>query len=511
MRHNGSASRATRALRRREGASPSLDRDSGRTIKTTLIPAPRPAGGAVVRPLTGCAQRVGSTRRDGARSQHLHLVLAVGDALAVLFGFYFVTSFVSAIGPGSWLELAFQMVTVTGVGLLAIRSQGLWVSRLNAVRAIELSRITRAVVLMGLGAIVLDRGAKLYFHVEEIFVGCVAVWLVLVGWRSVYRTWLAAQRKSGRFARRVVIVGTDRRAMALTDLFATHPEVGVQVVGLVGSAREAREARRGELWLANYADADEVLTNADIDGVVLCSSDINPALLNQLIRGERDATATCTSIRACRASTSGGCRHCRSPTNRCCTSSLRRCRGVQIGFKRAFDVAVGAGLLVVLFPLLALIAVLVKLEDRGPVLFRQRRVGRDGVEFAMVKFRSMCIDAEAKLAEVRAHGNERTGPLFKMDGGDPRVTRIGRFLRATSLDELPQLLNVVRGDMSLVGPRPALASEVAEFPSRARTPATTSAPASPGCGRSRRATTRRSRRTAASTCSMSRTGRSPST
>ena len=98
------------------------------------------------------------------------------------------------------------------------------------------------------------------------------------------------------------------------------------------------------------------------------------------------------------------------------------------------------------------------------MLFRQRRVGRDGVEFQMLKFRSMCTDAEERLAALKLAGNDRTGPLFKLDGVDPRVTRIGRFLRASSLDELPQLLNVMRGDMSLVGPRPALASEVAEFP-----------------------------------------------
>ena len=111
--------------------------------------------------------------RGWIRDEHLQLVLGVGDALAVLFGFYVVISVASVIGPGSWHELLFQMVAVTAVGLLAIRSQGLWVSRLNAVRAIELSRITRAVVLMGLGTIVLDRAVKLYFHVEEIFVGCV--------------------------------------------------------------------------------------------------------------------------------------------------------------------------------------------------------------------------------------------------------------------------------------------------------------------------------------------------
>jgi lipopolysaccharide/colanic/teichoic acid biosynthesis glycosyltransferase len=89
------------------------------------------------------------------------------------------------------------------------------------------------------------------------------------------------------------------------------------------------------------------------------------------------------------------------------------------------------------------IAAAVKLTDQGPVLFRQRRVGRDGVEFEIFKFRSMCVDAEARLAGLRSEHNERTGPLFKLER-DPRVTAVGRFIRAFSLDELPQLLNVLR-------------------------------------------------------------------
>jgi len=108
------------------------------------------------------------------------------------------------------------------------------------------------------------------------------------------------------------------------------------------------------------------------------------------------------------------------------------------------------------------VAILIKLEDRGPIIFRQQRVGRDGQLFEMLKFRTMVVDAEALLATLQ-QTNERNGPLFKMER-DPRITRIGRFLRATSLDELPQLLNVLNGTMSLVGPRPALQSEVAAFP-----------------------------------------------
>jgi lipopolysaccharide/colanic/teichoic acid biosynthesis glycosyltransferase len=103
----------------------------------------------------------------------------------------------------------------------------------------------------------------------------------------------------------------------------------------------------------------------------------------------------------------------------------------------------------------------VKLGDRGPVLFRQQRVGLDGATFDVLKFRTMRVDAEEQLAKLEA-ANERNGPLFKMER-DPRVTRVGRFLRETSFDELPQLVNVLRGEMSLVGPRPALPSEVERF------------------------------------------------
>lgn len=135
--------------------------------------------------------------------------------------------------------------------------------------------------------------------------------------------------------------------------------------------------------------------------------------------------------------------------------------------KRAFDVAFSALVLVLLSWLFLVIAVAIKLDDpSGPVLFRQKRVGKLGkdgepAEFGMYKFRSMVPDAEERLGELRAL-NEKTGPVFKIRE-DPRVTRVGRLLRKTSLDELPQFLNVLKGDMSVVGPRPALPREVASY------------------------------------------------
>ena len=131
-------------------------------------------------------------------------------------------------------------------------------------------------------------------------------------------------------------------------------------------------------------------------------------------------------------------------------------------WKRIQDVALSLLALAVLWPLLLIICLLVVGDDpRGGPIFRQERVGRGGRSFQMYKFRTMCVDAEARLEELSPL-NEMNGPIFKMRE-DPRITRVGRFLRKTSLDELPQLLNVLRGEMSLVGPRPPLPREVAQY------------------------------------------------
>lgn len=128
---------------------------------------------------------------------------------------------------------------------------------------------------------------------------------------------------------------------------------------------------------------------------------------------------------------------------------------------RVLDVMLSGTLLILLLPLFVLIALCIRLDSRGPILFIQKRVGQDGHEFPFFKFRSMVTSAEADRHALHAR-NERTGPVFKMRH-DPRVTRVGRWLRRSSLDELPQILNVLRGEMSLVGPRPALPQEVAQY------------------------------------------------
>lgn len=130
--------------------------------------------------------------------------------------------------------------------------------------------------------------------------------------------------------------------------------------------------------------------------------------------------------------------------------------------KRVIDIVLAAIGLLVFSPIMLIVVIAIKLEDfKGPVLFSQERVGKLGEIFKIYKFRSMYVDAEQRLQELQ-HLNEQTGPVFKIKD-DPRITKVGKFIRKTSLDELPQLVNVLRGEMSIVGPRPALPREVKQY------------------------------------------------
>ncbi len=129
--------------------------------------------------------------------------------------------------------------------------------------------------------------------------------------------------------------------------------------------------------------------------------------------------------------------------------------------KRILDLVLAILALIFLSPFLLIIAILIKIESKGPIIFSQKRVGINGKEFKMYKFRSMVINAE-ELKDKLEKKNQMSGPMFKIKN-DPRITKVGKFIRKTSIDELPQLINILKGDMSLVGPRPSLPREVSKF------------------------------------------------
>lgn len=129
--------------------------------------------------------------------------------------------------------------------------------------------------------------------------------------------------------------------------------------------------------------------------------------------------------------------------------------------KRAVDIICSLIGLLVLMPILVIVVILIRIESKGSIIFSQDRVGKDGIVFKMYKFRSMVVNAEV-LKKQLTNENERTGPMFKIKN-DPRITKVGRIIRKTSIDELPQLVNILKGEMSIVGPRPSLPDEVKEF------------------------------------------------
>ncbi len=150
---------------------------------------------------------------------------------------------------------------------------------------------------------------------------------------------------------------------------------------------------------------------------------------------------------------------------------LKRCLWLAVvngthAVKRLFDIVISIIALILAAPLMIVIALLIR-RDGGPVFFKQRRIGFNGRDFEMLKFRSMCVDAEAKLNALLAQNEKSQGITFKMKN-DPRITSIGRFIRKASIDELPQFFNVLRGDMSIVGPRPCLPREAALYSSADR-------------------------------------------
>jgi exopolysaccharide biosynthesis polyprenyl glycosylphosphotransferase len=397
----------------------------------------------------------------------LKRILVAGDAIALFSGFGVpVVALAGRQADSFWYGLIAAVVIAT-IGLWAVHFQGLWLDRVLSVRAIEVSRVGRALVMVAIAALVLDRKSPIELRAHRVAIGIAIGWGVFVLWRSAYRAVLAAERRHGRLLTRVILIGTERRAAALFELLGIHSDLGMRVVAVVGDRREADSAGMGNLWRAEYLDAGAVVGAIEADAVILCSADIDPALARSLTRSEHqrhravyvDPGLSGFDIRRFQATHVA-----HQPLLEVESMSLAR---LQQGIKRLFDIIASGLMLLLAAPILLVIAAMIKAEDRGPVLFRQERVGYRGRTFGILKFRTMVTDAEQLLARLE-NDNERTGPLFKMEV-DPRVTRIGRFLRATSLDELPQLLNVLQGTMSLVGPRPALPKEVNDFDDVLRT------------------------------------------
>ncbi len=269
-------------------------------------------------------------------------------------------------------------------------------------------------------------------------------------------------RRHGVGTRRLLIVGAGEMARVVMRAVVAHPENGLHIVGFLNDDPKTPDLTIGRFRAFGHIDnLDTVLTTEQIDEVIITLpwksyQEILSIMVHCENRGVRARIVPDLfqmTINRMRVVEIAGL-----PM---ISPSEIRISGLNQLVKRSFDILIASLLLILLSPILAVIALLIKLGSPGPIVFKQKRVGKNGQLFEMYKLRSMVKDAEAQKSALVAL-NEADGPLFKMRN-DPRVTGIGKWLRRSSFDELPQLYNVIRGEMSLIGPRPPLPTEVAEY------------------------------------------------
>lgn len=357
---------------------------------------------------------------------------------------------VSAVLCVAWLAA----LTLWGTRLPRVVGHGVAEHRLVIAASFQLfGLVAMAAYLAGID---LSRG----YFLLSLPVGTVA----LLSARSAARSWLVARRRKGDLSARVVLVGSPEENARVAGEILRQPGVGLTVVGV-----HTVDTEGGQSWTDSHArrlrrrlvelDADSVLVTGgghlDAHDIRRIGWGLEPGRQHLIVAvnltdvaGPRIHTRPVAGLPLV---------HVETPQY----STRQRV------LKRAFDIVGAALLLIASSPVLLALAALVRLSGPGPILYRQERVGQGGVRFGMLKFRSMVDGADTRLSELLAAQGRDGTPLFKVDN-DPRVTPIGKILRRYSLDEIPQLFNVLRGQMSLVGPRPQRDAEVAFYDDDAR-------------------------------------------
>lgn len=383
--------------------------------------------------------------------------LAVGDAVALAIAWGAQPHTAAAGSVGTQLACAGGAVAVT---MLAMQRAGLYLSRVCAMRSLEAVRVLGATIVGGAAFAGLHWLAGSTMAVWSVGGTAIAFALVLVErWR--FSRWLKQRRADGRYLRRVVLAGTNDDAAALWAVFADEPELGYRIAAVAGPARPDAPWR-GIPSSSELSDAVALARQTKATGVIVVGTALSNHAGSEVVR---HALAARLHVQVWPGSVVPSSRRARMvPVSGIPLLYVEAPRQVawHLAVKRAVDVALAVVLLVVAAPLIAVAALLVKLEDGGPVLHRSIRVGRFGRPIVVYKLRTMVPGAARLQGQLAAMNDRKGGPLFKASH-DPRVTRAGHLLRASSLDELPQLWNVLNGTMSLVGPRPALPSEAAQF------------------------------------------------
>jgi exopolysaccharide biosynthesis polyprenyl glycosylphosphotransferase len=386
-------------------------------------------------------------------------ILAGGDLVALTVAYvatYIVASQIAPLPPVSapaWFLIGLAVVAVPA-WIAVFTAYHLYDNdnlRISVASFDEVRDVFHAMLAGSLIFLVLSQGVRhlagwwVYSAVEAaLFLSSALVLVPLV--RGSIRSWVFPRVMQPR---RTLIVGSGPEAKLVHRKIEAHPEYGLQVIGFLDGRGDSE---LGPI-LGSPSEVATIVDELDIDRVLLASSVASHEEMLDLVRTVRRPDVQVSIVpRYFEIFTSQATLDDVEGMPVVTLPPMRLGRSSRL-LKRGFDVSVSGLALLFLTPLLALVALAIRLESPGGAIYRQPRRGRNGSTFQIAKFRSMFVGAEQQRDQV-LHLNEVDGPLFKAKAGDPRVTRIGNFLRKSSLDELPQLWNVLRGDMSLVGPRP---------------------------------------------------------
>ncbi len=418
---------------------------------------PQPARVDVEKPRLGDQQGPWGSRRRG---MVLRRLLAAGDWLALVATLCAVTASTSTTDVAT----LFWATLFSPAWILVVKLHGLYDNDHRRIRHSTLDELPSLVSASTLGTLLLDGllalspvGPLSPQSAIAVGVGTLAVSFVLRG--AIRFLWHRLTPVATG-----VVVGPSAVADLIARRVSTHPEARLALVGYLSATEErpARELPR----LGSVADISRVAGEHAIERVVVTELEMSEGAAEGLIEECKAAGLALTFLPQHYGLLGPGIE-----LNRLAELPVLDFRFSDpprstVAMKRAMDVVVSAAMLLLLSPLLLAVALWILLDDGRPVFFRQRRAGKDGAPFTMLKFRTMVTDAEQRLPELVDLAT-LDQPAFKIPD-DPRVTRSGRSLRRTSVDELPQLINVLRGDMSLVGPRPEEESVVALYDERQR-------------------------------------------
>jgi len=391
------------------------------------------------------------------------------DALSATLLFLGVSIF--RFGPASWQQYwsdlgvdARVAALLYGGGWVAVLLLfGLYRLRARWSARTEVVDVARAVLVLAVSTFVLLFWLKLPNVSRQFLLLLFPAQVVLtIASRFVLRWMFATARARGMSRRFMLVVGTGPEAESFADRIEARREMGLHVIGHLGESdrgRRGRPLRRPTL--GRLEDIETVLHTSVVDEVAICLAPEQLALVEPITRLCEDEGRIVRIPASATGLTLPGARIEQFDGIRIMSLVYGPDRVLALMAKRALDIVLSVVGLVLLSPLFLVVSLILIVAEGRPVMFRQVRIGVHGRPFTIAKFRTMTTDAEARYEDVVALSDTR-GAAFKMRN-DPRVTRVGAFLRKTSIDELPQLWNVLRGDMSIVGPRPAPPREVDEY------------------------------------------------